>query len=211
MEDLPRYGWPSMSSTKANTAKVKEMVNENPHLSLRGIAAALFVSHESVSTILKYFYIFNGHETRCCTTSSERPSHKAIIVNESPAKNSTNITEQLPYSLDMATADFVLFLKLESPLRGTRFQLIENIKENSRRELESFSENVFKKCCDDWIIHWHKYIISGGAYFEGNKINLNEYYIVLYSCLILLTNMSIGYTGEATPRNDPITTTESRV
>ena len=35
-------------------------------------------------------------------------------------------------------------------------------------------ENAFEKCFDDWIIPWHKCIISGGAYFEGDKINLDE-------------------------------------
>ena len=35
----------------------------------------------------------------------------------------------------------------------------------------SIPENAFKKCFDDWIIRWHKYIIPEGAYFKGNKIN----------------------------------------
>ena len=74
----------------------------------------------------------------------------------------------------MAPADSFLFRKLQLPLRGTRFQSIENIKENSRRELKSIPENAFKKCFDDWIIRWHKCIISGGAYFEGDKINLDK-------------------------------------
>ena len=52
VEDLPRSGRPSMSSTQVNTAKVKEMVTENRHLSLREIAAELAVSHESIRTIL---------------------------------------------------------------------------------------------------------------------------------------------------------------
>ena len=41
------------------------------------------------------------------------PSHKAIIVNEFLAKNSTNIIEQPPYSLDMAPADFFPFPKTQ--------------------------------------------------------------------------------------------------
>ena len=73
----------------------------------------------------------------------------------------------------MAPVDFLLFPKLKLPLRGTRFQSIEDIKENSRRELKSIPENAFKKCFDDWIIRWRKCIISERAYFEGNKINLN--------------------------------------
>ena len=74
----------------------------------------------------------------------------------------------------MAPANFFFFPKLKLPLRGTRFQSIEGIKEKSRRELESIPENAFKKCFDDWMIRWHKCIISGGAYYEDDKINLDE-------------------------------------
>lgn len=74
----------------------------------------------------------------------------------------------------MAPADFFLFPKLKLPLRGTRFQSIEDIKENSRRELNSIPEATFKKRFDEWIIRWRKCIVSKGAYFEGDKINLDE-------------------------------------
>ena len=74
----------------------------------------------------------------------------------------------------MAPADFFLFPKLKLPLQSTRFQSKEDIKENSRRELKRIPENAFKKCFDDLIIRWHKCIISRGAYFEGDKINLDE-------------------------------------
>ena len=69
-------------------------------------------------------------------------------MNEFLTKNSTNLIEQPPYSPDMAPADFFLFPKLKLPLRGTRFQSIEDIKENSRRELKSIPENAFIKCFD---------------------------------------------------------------
>ena len=49
----------------------------------------------------------------------------------------------------MARADFFLFTKLKVPVRGTRFQSVEDIKDNSRRELKSIPENAFKKCFDD--------------------------------------------------------------
>ena len=52
VEDLPRSGRPSTSSTEVNIAKVKEMVTENRHLSLREIAIKLSVSHESIRNIL---------------------------------------------------------------------------------------------------------------------------------------------------------------
>ena len=96
-----------------------------------------------ISRIISYhFKRLFGHETRCCSTSSERPSHKAIIVNEFMAKNSTNIIVQPTYSPDMAPAYFFLFPKLKLPPWGIRFQSIEDIKENSRREL--IPENALK-------------------------------------------------------------------
>ena len=89
-------------------------------------------------------------------------------------KNSTNIIEPPPYSIDMAPADFFLFPKLKLPLRGTHFQSIEDIKETLRQELESIPQNAFKKCFDDWIIRWNKCIISGGGYFGGDEINWDK-------------------------------------
>ena len=74
----------------------------------------------------------------------------------------------------MAPTNFFLFPKLKLLFRGTRFQSIEDIKENSWRKLKLISENAFKQCFDDWIIRWHKCIIPEGAYFEGDKINLDE-------------------------------------
>ena len=74
----------------------------------------------------------------------------------------------------MAAANFFLFPKLKWLVGGTRFQSIKDRKEITRRELKSIPENSFKNCFDDWIIRWHKCIISGGAYFEGDKINLEE-------------------------------------
>ena len=52
VEDLPRSGRKSTSSTEVNIAKVKEIVTQNCHLSLREIAAELSVSHESIRIIL---------------------------------------------------------------------------------------------------------------------------------------------------------------
>ena len=118
---------------------------------LREIAAELSVSYESINNKRVF-----GHETRYCSTSSERPSYNAIIMNEFQAKNSTNIIEKPPYSTDMVPTDIFLFPKLKLPLRGTRFHSIENIKENSRREQQSIPEHVFEIFFDNWIIRWHK-------------------------------------------------------
>ena len=171
VEDFLRSGRPSTSSTEVNIAKVKEMVTENRHLSSREIAPEISVFHESIRTI------FND------CLGMKRVAARLVLkdlnflqkLNRVKTKNSTNIIEQPPYSPDMASADFFLFPKLKLPLRGNRFQSIEDIEENSRRELKSILENAFKKCFDDWIIRWHKCIISVGAYVEAiNQIWMNN-------------------------------------
>ena len=57
VEDLPHSGRPSTSSTEVNIAKVKKMVTENRHSTLRKIDAELSMSHESIRTILNDFFM----------------------------------------------------------------------------------------------------------------------------------------------------------
>lgn len=52
MEDLPRSDRPFKSSMNENIDKVKEMVPENRHFSLRKVVRDLSVSHESIRKIL---------------------------------------------------------------------------------------------------------------------------------------------------------------
>ena len=46
----------------------------------------------------------------------------------------TQVT-QVPYSPDLVPCDFWLFLKLKSPLKGKRFQTIDEIQEHMREQL----------------------------------------------------------------------------
>jgi hypothetical protein len=50
-----------------------------------------------------------------------------------------------PYSLELAPADVFLFPKLETTLKGRRFQTIEEIKENAIRELRAITESAFQE------------------------------------------------------------------
>lgn len=102
------------------------------------------------------------------------PSHTSILVREFLTKNSTNVIDQAPYSPDMAPCDFFLFPKLKLPLRGRRFESIEDIKQNSQKELKVIPKRAYQKCFNDWIIRWNKCILSNGEYFEGDHINLDD-------------------------------------
>ena len=61
------------------------------------------------------------------------PSHTPLVLRDHFGKNSTHIVPQPPYSPDLAPRDFWLFPKLKRPLRGHRFDTIEEIQAESKK------------------------------------------------------------------------------
>ena len=55
-----------------------------------------------------------------------------------------------PYSPDLASCDFWLFPKLKRPLRGLRFDTIEEIQAESKKALKAILKIEFNKCFDNW-------------------------------------------------------------
>ena len=53
LEDNPRSGHPLSAITQQNIDAVKDLVNDDPHISIDYIAAILDISHGSVDAILK--------------------------------------------------------------------------------------------------------------------------------------------------------------
>jgi hypothetical protein len=71
-------------------------------------------------------------------------------VNRYLAKHQTSIVPHPPYSLDSDPADFFLFPKLKTTLKGHHFQTVEVILENAIRELHVVTESVFQKAFQQW-------------------------------------------------------------
>ena len=65
------------------------------------------------------------------------PAHSSRLVRSYLTKHQTSVVPHLPYSPDLATADVFLFSKLKNTLKGRRFQNIEEIQENAKRELRT--------------------------------------------------------------------------
>jgi transposase len=59
------------------------------------------------------------------------PPHTLLLIREFLAKQEKIVVPQPPYSPDLAPANFFLFPKLKSTLKGRRFKTVEEIKENS--------------------------------------------------------------------------------
>ena len=97
------------------------------------------------------------------------PSHASLLIREFLAKQETIVVPQPPYSPDLAPADFFLFPKLKSTLKGRRFQTVEEIKENSLQDLRAIPQNTFQDAFQNWKKRWERCINSSGEYFEGDK------------------------------------------
>jgi transposase len=69
-------------------------------------------------------------ETKWMLHHDIAPAHASSLIREFLAKNETTVVPQPPYSPDLAPADFFLFPKLKSTLKGQRFDSIEEIEEN---------------------------------------------------------------------------------
>ena len=102
------------------------------------------------------------------------PSHTARVLRDHFTKNASHIVSQTQYSPDLAPCDVWLFPKLKRPLRGHRFDTIQEIQAESKKALKAIPESEFNKCSDDWKKRWHKFIISGGDYVEGDEIDLDK-------------------------------------
>jgi transposase len=75
-----------------------------------------------------------------------------------------------PYSPDLAPAEFFLFSKLKSTLKGRRFDTIDEIQKNSTNELFAIPKEAFKKAFQSRQKRWERCVVSEGNYFEGDKL-----------------------------------------
>ena len=78
------------------------------------------------------------------------PAHASLLIREFLARQETIVVPQPPYSPDLAPADFFLFPKLKSTLKGRRFLTIEEIKENSLQDLRAIPQNTFQDAFQNW-------------------------------------------------------------
>lgn len=97
------------------------------------------------------------------------PSHSSLLVGQYLASKQVAVLPHPPYSPDLAPADFFLFPKLKTTLKGCRFQSVDEIKQNSLRQLHTISKKEFQGAYQQWQKRWERCVASRGEYFEGDK------------------------------------------
>ena len=97
------------------------------------------------------------------------PAHTALLVTEFNARNGTPVIPQPPYSPDLAPADFFLFSKLKSTLKGRRFDAIPDIEKNCTADPRRIPKSAFQGAFESWKKRWQRCVDAQGMYFEGDK------------------------------------------
>jgi transposase len=108
-------------------------------------------------------------ENRWMFQHDNAPAHSSFLVRDFLAKHATTVLPQPPYYPDLAPADFFLFPKLKSTLKGRRFESIEAIKTNSLEHFRSIPKTAFQECFRTLKKRWQRCVQSRGEYFEGDK------------------------------------------
>jgi len=94
------------------------------------------------------------------------PARSWFLVRNFLAKNETTVVPQPFYSPDLAPADFFMFRKLKSTLKGRCFDTIDEIQKHSTNELFAIPKEAFQS----WQKRWGRCVASEGNYFEGDKL-----------------------------------------
>ena len=75
--------------------------------------------------------------------------------------------DQPPSLPDLAPADFFLFHRLKTAIKGARFVDVNAIKDRLIAVLRSISHEVFAYCFRKLYERCQTYIVADGDYFEG--------------------------------------------
>ena len=78
------------------------------------------------------------------------PTHASCLMQSFLVKHQITQVTQPPYSPDLVPWDFWLFPKLKSPLKGKRFQTIDEIQENMMGQLMATERAVWCSKCLLW-------------------------------------------------------------
>ena len=78
------------------------------------------------------------------------PTHASYLMQSLLVKHQITQVTHPPYSPDLVPCDFWIFPKLKSPLRGKRFQTVNEIQENVMQQLMTIPIKDFTECFEQW-------------------------------------------------------------
>jgi transposase len=180
VEDEPRAGRPWTSRIDDNVQRVREMLNSDHRLSVRMVADEIGIDKMTVHNIITGAFCLKVlrrlkrrvNRVRSAIAGNWKlhhdnaPSHTCSTVTEYLTINGITTIPQPPYSPDLAPADFFLFPKVKSSLKGHNHGTLSAVKEACTRTLKDVPESVYQGAFESWKSRWQKCIDAQGMYFE---------------------------------------------
>jgi hypothetical protein len=93
-------------------------------------------------------------------------------VRELLASKQITVLEDHSYSPDLAPSDFSRFQKIKEILKGSHFEDIHYIRNNTTTALKNIQQKQFQNCFEGCTRRWHQCIASQGEYFEGHHSDI---------------------------------------
>jgi len=95
------------------------------------------------------------------------PAHSAIRLHQFLAQRGVPVLDHPPYSPDLAPANFFLFPRLKSIMKGTRFADVATVQERVTAVLRSIPTEAFVDSFQKLYERYQKCVVKNGDYFEG--------------------------------------------
>ena len=144
IEDDPRSGRPTDCRNDNNVEMISQLLLQNCHLSLRMLADEVNIGKDTVRKIVVEDFAKTDLFALCSTLfDTTRQSSSSFWPNEKWLC-STTLCIRL-YSPDLAPADYFLFPKLKSHLKGRLFDSFSDIQVAVTRTLNTTAKNDFHK------------------------------------------------------------------
>ena len=97
----------------------------------------------------------------------DAPAHSVIRVRQFLPQKMIAVFNHPPYSRDMAPADFFLFPRLKTAIKGACFANVNAIKYRMRAVLRSIKHEAFADCFRKLYERCQTCVVADGDYFEG--------------------------------------------
>ncbi len=94
------------------------------------------------------------------------PAHRSLPVRRFLRNTETKILRHPSYSPDLAPADFWLFDKVKSFLKGQRFGSVAELCEQVDAVIGNITQDEFRRAFDRLHRRWRACVAAGGEYFE---------------------------------------------
>lgn len=155
VEDKDRSGRPSTSSSDENVSKVKELLESDHRLSLRLIAEELNMCKSTVHNIVTE----NLNMRKVCAKLVPK------VLSDEQKQRRVDVCREMVEVVE-GEADFFLFPKLKTALKGRRFDDFAAIQKAVTNSLKGISEADFQGAYESWKSRWQRCIDAQGDYFE---------------------------------------------